>query len=96
MDPSSAEYTIVHRTLSPQPEYNLVLLQKDSKYSVLYEYVTREDRGLSDNLWYNIDGLAKHGVELLSVTYDAWIEMGKFIREYVGEARWILAVLTNT
>jgi len=92
MDTGSSKY-IVHKTFDPLPDYNLVLLQQNDEYCVLYGYVMEELSDVPSRLWHDIDVLAKHATWYSISTFSSFIEMGKFIRGYVGEARWILAIL---
>ena len=92
MDSSSPEYTIVHRALDPQPDYNLMLLKKDDRYRALYRCAIREN--LHIRRWWTIDELAWWGIRWISLApFDTFVEMGEFIRDYVGEARCTLAAL---
>lgn len=94
MDTSSPEYIIVHRVLDTPPDYHLMLLRRGDEYRVLYECAV--DPHILLGRWYSIDRLAWWGIRYLELPFDTFVEMGEFIREYVGEARWILAVLVNT
>jgi hypothetical protein len=91
-----SSYTIVHKILDSNPDYNLLLLRRDDQYRVSYGHST--DLPVRFKRWYDIDELARWGVGYLSLppSYCMFMEMGEFIREYVGEARWILAVLEQT
>ena len=95
MDTGSTEYTIVHKVLDPQPKYNLVLLRRGTQYCVLYEYVTEKPIRILNGLWLNIDELTRMGIEYLGLSWMAFGEMGRFIKDYVGEARWTLATLES-
>ena len=84
---------VVHRTLDPLPGFSLVLMKRGSQYCTLYEYTVNDGRCSRPNLWHDINTLARNGIEYLQVERNTFIEMGEFIRGYVGEDRWRLAVL---
>lgn len=91
---NTSEYVVVHRVPQDRDSYlSLVLIQdKNDCYAWAWEDLIN----VNTCRWMDLDGLAFEAHRLITgYTARTFVRMGHFLREFVGEARYILVVLEH-
>lgn len=94
MDDGSTSEPIVIHTVLKIDRGTLVFLRLGDKYTLSWRHHMDLWGGTYPHWWYTLDKFLDVRVSLDTV-YEEQRVMNEFIREYVGEERWALAILAN-